>query len=108
MKPWWRAIVSLLAGAGIVALAACSSSKLPERFHTLLPAEHAASAAPSAPPLYIDVLPVSVPAQVDHAQWVVRQPDDSLLAQPRPAAIRIATAPLNRTVGDDDLRMNRS
>jgi len=25
------------------------------------------------------VLPVSVPAQVDHAQWVVRQPDDSLL-----------------------------
>ena len=79
MKPWWRAIVSLLAGAGLVALAACSSSKLPERFHTLLPAEHAASAAPSAPPLYIDVLPVSVPAQVDHAQWVVRQPDDSLL-----------------------------
>jgi len=64
MKPWWRAIVSLLAGAGIVALAACSSSKLPERFHTLLPAEHAASAAPSAPPLYIDVLPVSVPRRL--------------------------------------------
>jgi uncharacterized lipoprotein YmbA len=58
--------------------AACSSAKLPERFHTLLPAERAAS-APAMSPVYVDVLSVGVPAQVDHAQWVVRQGDDSLL-----------------------------
>jgi uncharacterized lipoprotein YmbA len=29
--------------------------------------------------LYVDVLPVHVPAQVDHAQWVVRQSDETLL-----------------------------
>lgn len=68
--------------APLLLLAACSSSKLPERFHTLLPAvPPAAASAPagSAEPLYIDVLPPSVPAQVDHPQWVVRQDDGSLL-----------------------------
>ena len=66
-----------LAGA---LLAACAGDKLPERFHTLLPAQRAPS-APTAQgaPLYVDVLPVGVPAQVDHTQFVVRQPDDSLL-----------------------------
>lgn len=63
--------------AGLL-LAACSSPKPPERFHTLLPAQAAAS-APAASPVYVDVLPVGVPPQVDHAQWVVRQGDDSLL-----------------------------
>lgn len=58
--------------------AACSSARLPERFHTLLPAARAAS-APAMDPVYVDVLPVAVPPQVDHAQWVVRQGDDSLL-----------------------------
>ncbi len=69
-----------LAAAVLAALlAACSSAKLPERFHTLLPAERAASAPAGGAPVYVDVLPVGVPAQVDHAQFVVRQPDDSLL-----------------------------
>jgi uncharacterized lipoprotein YmbA len=65
--------------AAACALVACSSSKLPERFHTLLPAAHSVPAGAPMHPIYIDVLPVSVPAQVDHAQWVVRQSDDSLL-----------------------------
>jgi uncharacterized lipoprotein YmbA len=92
----------LVAAVGAL-LAACSTSKLPERFHTLVPEDSAAlpvaaGAAPSAAssaassaalaasasataasPVYIDVLPVSIPPQVDHAQWAVRQPDGSLL-----------------------------
>jgi len=67
-------------------LAACATSKLPERFHTLVPADAGlgpaqAASAPrgAAAPVYVDVLPVSIPPQVDHAQWAVRQPDDSLL-----------------------------
>jgi len=61
-------------------LAACSTPRHAERFHTLLSAERAADAsAPAAQPIYIDVLPVAVPAQVDRPEWVVRQPDDSLL-----------------------------
>ncbi|HEX6706862.1 MAG TPA: PqiC family protein [Albitalea sp.] len=58
-------------------VAACSTPK-PERFHSLLPAERPASRT-VADPIYVDVAPVKVPAQVDHAQWVLRQPDDSLL-----------------------------
>jgi uncharacterized lipoprotein YmbA len=68
---WAPLAAALLAGA-------CSTPKLAERFHTLLPAERATSAAaPNA--IAVDVAPVAVPPQVDHAQWVVRQPDDSLL-----------------------------
>jgi uncharacterized lipoprotein YmbA len=67
----------------LLVLGGCVStgSKAPERFHTLLAPERAASssAAGGARPLYVDVLPVHVPAQVDHAQWAVRQPDDTLL-----------------------------
>lgn len=62
----------------VAMMAACSATKLPERFHTLLPGERATPVA-VASPIYVDVLPVKVPEQVDHAQWVVRQPDDSLL-----------------------------
>lgn len=74
MKP------SFVGIAAAALLAACSSPKLPERFHTLLPAERAASApAAGGTPLYVGVQPVGIPAQVDHTQWVVRQADDSLL-----------------------------
>jgi uncharacterized lipoprotein YmbA len=76
-------------------LAGCAASKLPERFHTLLAPSGAASSAAAAAPVYVDVLPVHVPAQVDHAQWVVRQGDDSLLvleqdrwASPLPDEVR--------------------
>lgn len=64
--------------ASAVMMAACSSTKLPERFHTLVPSEHAMPVVVLSP-IYVDVLPVTVPEQVDHAQWVVRQPDESLL-----------------------------
>lgn len=65
-----------LLGAALLA-GACSTPKLAERFHTLLPAERAAPADANA--IAVDVTPVAVPPQVDHAQWAVRQPDDSLL-----------------------------
>lgn len=75
MKP---TLVCAVAAAAL--LAACSSPKLPERFHTLLPAERAAPAMPAGgAPLYVGVQPVGIPPQVDHSQWVVRQADDSLL-----------------------------
>lgn len=67
-----------LVAAAVAVLAACSSTKLPERFYTLLPSERATNVAVTSP-IYVDVLPVTVPEQVDHAQWMVRQPDDSLL-----------------------------
>jgi uncharacterized lipoprotein YmbA len=80
----------------LAVLAACSATKLPERFHTLLPGERA-TPVPVAAPIYVDVLPVKVPEQVDHTQWVVRQPDDSLLmleqdrwAAPLPDELRSA------------------
>lgn len=74
MKPTFVAV------AAAALLAACSSTKLPERFHTLLPAERAAPVPEAGgAPLYVGVQPVGIPPQVDHAQWVVRQPDDSLL-----------------------------
>ena len=92
----------VLAVAWVALVVGCSSSKLPERFHTLVPldsaaiqlppdAPRAASASASAPagsPVYVDVLPINIPPQVDHAQWAVRQPDDSLqlLEQDRWAA----------------------
>ncbi len=92
-------------------LAACSGTKLPERFHTLLPSERA-TPVPVTSPIYVDVLPVTVPEQVDHAQWVVRQPDDSLLmleqdrwAAPLPDEIRGALVEqLNAQWGAIDVR----
>jgi hypothetical protein len=67
------------AAFGALVLGGCATgSKAPERFHTLLEREPAAAASP-ARSFYVDVMPVLVPPQVDHAQWVVRQPDDSLL-----------------------------
>jgi uncharacterized lipoprotein YmbA len=70
-----RVFVAMLA-----LLAGCTASRPPERFHTLLPPTSAAASSPApVRTVHVDVLPVHVPAQVDHAQWVVRQPDDSLL-----------------------------
>jgi uncharacterized lipoprotein YmbA len=70
-----------------VLVSACATNTPPERFHTLLPAEHEAAAAVT-PLIAIDMARVSVPAQVDHPQWAVRQPDGSLrlLEQERWAA----------------------
>jgi len=77
----WLLPASLaLAGA---LLGGCASLP-PTRFHTLLPADTAGAAFPASgsatdSPLYIELVPVTVPAQVDHQQWVVRATDDSLL-----------------------------
>ncbi len=56
-------------------LAACGSAPVP-RYHTLL--RPAANAATAAPTISWTIAGVSVPAQVDQPQWVVRLPDDSL------------------------------
>ena len=71
-----RIVLAAVLGA---LLAACSTSKLPERFHTLVPADPGqapaqTASAPSgaAATVYVDVLPVSIPPQVDHAgnRWI--------------------------------------
>jgi hypothetical protein len=63
----------LLSGAAALSLAACASSPL--HYYTLVaPADSAAVIAPgeaASPPF--ELLPVSVPAQVDQPQLVVRQ-----------------------------------
>jgi hypothetical protein len=59
-----------------LALAGCASNKAPERFHTLLPAQAAAAVQAHG---FVYIHPISIPPQVDHAQWVVRQADESLL-----------------------------
>ena len=56
-------------------LSACSSTP-PPRYHSLL--QPASSAAAVAPTISWTIAGVSVPAQVDQPQWVVRLPDESL------------------------------
>jgi uncharacterized protein len=76
---------SAVAAAGIAVAAVVTlwltgcSAVPPTRFHTLMPAP-AASASKSAPAGAIawEVLAVSVPAQVDQPQWVVRTADGGL------------------------------
>lgn len=69
---------------GFACVAGCSTPA-PERFHSLIGSDTSATessqstAAGRWSAIHIDVMPVSVPAQVDHAQWVVRQADDTLL-----------------------------
>ena len=68
-----------LAAASSLVLAACSSAP-PVRVHTLMAGESPLPAAGAAaqPALVVVLEPVSVPAQVDPPQWLVRLPDDSL------------------------------
>jgi uncharacterized lipoprotein YmbA len=63
------------------ALCGCASTSTPARFHSLVPpiADDAASTR-AAPGLRVEVLPVTLPAQVDVPQLVVRLPDDSMRA----------------------------
>ena len=65
--------------AGLLALLLSCSSVAPPRFHTLLPAP-ATSTSQSAPAGTVpwEVMPVSIPAQVDQPQWVVRTVEGSL------------------------------
>lgn len=73
-------IVALVAWA-MLALAGCSSTP-PTHFHTLVaPPERGGNVvrAVPAPRVRIEVLPVSVPVQVDLPQMVVRLADDSVM-----------------------------
>jgi len=77
LSPWERARARAAALLVCALLASCAASK-PDRFHTLL-ASDSPTTAPSANPIAIDVLPVSVPAYADQPQWVLRAADDSLI-----------------------------
>ncbi len=59
-------------------LAGCASSAT-TRFHSLLPAPEAGATVPVAAAPQRWELSVSVPAQVDRPQWVLRGRDDALL-----------------------------
>lgn len=68
----------LLPALAALALAACGSVP-PVHFHSLLPVPAAASpVAPLPAARGWELLPVSVPPQVDQSGWVVRQADGSL------------------------------
>jgi uncharacterized lipoprotein YmbA len=72
MKP------SLAMLAAALLLAGCAASGPPVRYHTLLAPPAGAASAPAASARPWQLLPVTVPAQVDRPQWVVRMGDDSL------------------------------
>ena len=79
MKPRARRVVAALVLAA--GLCGCASNSTPARFHTLMPPlVGAAPASRPAPALRAEVLPVTLPVQVDVAQIVVRLPDDSMRA----------------------------
>ena len=62
----------------MVALVAACGSAAPPRFHTLMPAAPATrSPAAAALPAW-QLLPISIPAQVDQPQFVLRRADDTL------------------------------
>lgn len=65
--------------AGAALLGACASTP-PTRYHSLLPAETLAGAAPPVtPPLPIALAPVQMPAALNQSPWLVRLPDGSLV-----------------------------
>lgn len=72
-----RSTRHLTAACLTLMLAACSSA--PIHFHTLVPPAPNASVSPTTmAPYRIAVLPVTVPAQVDQPQFVVRQGQGSV------------------------------
>jgi uncharacterized lipoprotein YmbA len=78
MKP--RRVLVLL---GLAAVACgCASTSTPARFHTLVPpaGDAVAASTRAAPAVRVEILPVTLPVQVDVAQIVVRLPDDSMRA----------------------------
>ena len=63
------------------ALCGCATNSTPARFHTLVPeAGNTPSSTQPALAQRVEVLPVTLPAQVDVPQLVVRLPDDSMRA----------------------------
>ena len=67
----------LLSACALVAFLSACASAPPTHFHSLLPAP--AAAGPAAPvSSRWEILPVTVPVQVDQAQWLIRMPDDTM------------------------------
>jgi hypothetical protein len=67
------------AAAGLLVLLGACSSVAPPRFHTLMSAPGGSTSKISpAGAVAWELLPVSIPAQVDQPQWVVRTVDGSL------------------------------
>ena len=64
-----------LGAALLLVLVACGSAPT-THFHSLMPAPGTGAARAAAKGW--ELLPVSVPVQVDQPQWVIRQPDDTL------------------------------
>lgn len=96
--------VAVIAGMAASLMNGCAAPP-PTHWHTLLPAELAATKPTGAQPasrsetLSVSIAPVRLPAQVDRAQWLVRLPDGgvALLEQERWASpladeIRLALA----------------
>ncbi len=77
MKLSCWSVTRLCLGVAPVVLVACST-QAPPRFHSLMaPAASVRVAAPPAPIAW-QLQPVSIPAQVDQPQFVVRRADDTL------------------------------
>ena len=74
--------VCAVALCALAVLFGCAATSAPARFHTLVPSIDAAAAASTraAPGVRVELLPVTLPVQVDVAQIVVRLPDDSMRA----------------------------
>lgn len=70
--------VRLSLGVAPVLLFAACSSQAPPRFHSLMPPVASVRAAAGAALPAWQLLPVSIPAQVDQPQFVVRRSDDTL------------------------------
>lgn len=70
--------VRLCIGVAPMLLLAACSSQAPPRFHSLMPPVATVRAAAGAAAPAWQLLPVSIPAQVDQPQFVVRRADDTL------------------------------
>lgn len=66
----------LVMSGGILALGVAACSSAPTRFYTLIAPTSAPTRAVTAPAYQFELLPVSIPAQVDQPQLVIRQSDD--------------------------------
>ena len=66
-------------GACVLALLLAACTTVPHtRYHTLMPPPDARAAAPAVTPAPWHLLPVTIPAQVDRPQFVLRSADGSL------------------------------
>lgn len=72
-----RRIRRLAAVCAVLALASCASA--PTRFYTLLPQASPAPARAAGAGYAVSVLPVTIPAQDDRPQLVMRQSDDRVV-----------------------------